>query len=56
MMISLKTYEQTQGYEYQVCEVTNCSNPAVKVFVVQARYVEVCEKHHNDMINISYIS
>lgn len=55
-MIPLKTYADATGYEYQVCEVLNCAKPATKVFIVQARYIEVCEHHHEDMINISLIS
>lgn len=55
-MIPLKTYLDSTGYEYQVCEVKDCALPAQKVFIVQARYIEVCEHHYEDMKNISFIS
>jgi hypothetical protein len=55
-MIELKTALETQGYDYVVCEVSNCEEKAIKVFMIQARYIELCNHHHEDMTNISYIS
>jgi predicted GNAT superfamily acetyltransferase len=55
-MIQLKTYEEFNGFEYSVCEVKDCPMPASKVFMIQARYLEVCEHHHEDMTSISFIS
>jgi hypothetical protein len=55
-MIPLKSTEETYGYEYSVCEVIGCDNRAEKVFMIQARYIEVCRHHHEDIENISFIS
>jgi len=55
-MIQLKNYEDFTGFEYSVCEVKSCVIPASRVFMLQAKYIEVCEHHHEDMTNISFIS
>ena len=55
-MIELKTPNETQRYDYVVCEVFSCEKRATKVFMVQARYIELCDHHHEDLTNLSYIS
>lgn len=55
-MMPLKSQADMDLYGYVVCEIIGCEEKANKVFMVQARYIELCDHHHEDVTNMSYIS
>lgn len=55
-MIKLKDQKDIDLYTYKVCQVSSCTKEAVKVFMVQAKEINLCAHHHEDVENMSYLS